>query len=168
MIWLTWRQFRTQAAIALGALVIVAIVLALTGSHVTHLYDTTVVSCTAHNDCSRARSTFVRYDLLLQNGLNAFIIFVPVLIGMFWGAPLVAREFETGTFRLAWTEGVTRRAWLVTKLAVVGLASMVVAGLLSFMVTWWSSRIDQVNMNRLSPGIFAARDIAPIGYAAFA
>jgi ABC-type multidrug transport system ATPase subunit len=34
----------------------------------------------------------------------------PVLIGMFWGAPLVARELETGTFRLAWTQSVTRTA----------------------------------------------------------
>ena len=45
---------------------------------------------------------------------------VPGLIGMFWGAPLVAREFETGTFRLAWTQGVTRTRWLAAKLAIAG------------------------------------------------
>ena len=35
---------------------------------------------------------------------------------MFWGAPLLAREFETGTFRLAWTQSVTRTRWLAVKL----------------------------------------------------
>ena len=50
----------------------------------------------------------------------------PALIGMFWGAPLVARELETGTFRLAWTQSVTRTRWLAVKLGVVGLASMAV------------------------------------------
>jgi hypothetical protein len=168
MIWLTRRQFRTQAAVAFGTLAVVAVALAVTGPHVVHLYDTTVVACQTQNDCSVARSAFLRYDLVWQEGLNAFVIFVPGLMGMFWGAPLVARELETGTFRLAWTEGVTRRCWLAVKLGSVGLASMAAAGLLSLMVTWWSSLIDRVNMNRMSPGVFAARDIVPISYAAFA
>ena len=100
--------------------------------------------------------------------MNALVIFAPALIGVFWGAPLVAREFETGTFRLAWTEGVTRRSWIATKLAGVGLASMLVTGVLSLFVTWWSSSYDRVNLNRLSPGVFATRDIVPIGYGALA
>ncbi len=85
---------------------------------------------------------------------------------MFWGAPLIAREFETGTFRLAWTQDVTPTRWLAVKLGVVGLASVAVAGLLSLMVTWWSSPIDQASMDPWAA--FAQRDITPIGYAAFA
>ena len=50
---------------------------------------------------------------------------VPALIGIFWGAPLVARELETGTFRLAWTQSVTRTRWLAVKLAVLGLGSVI-------------------------------------------
>lgn len=166
MIWLTWRQFRLSAIVALGALGVVAIILAVSGPHIASLFHTSVTTCTVN--CSSARSLFARYDLPLQNGLNALVIFAPGLIGLFWGAPLVAREFETGTFRLAWTEGVTRRTWMATKLAGIGLASMLLAGLLSFSVTWWSSSYDRVNLNRLSPGVFAARDIVPIGYAALA
>ena len=45
---------------------------------------------------------------------------------------------------------------------------MAAAGLLSLMATWWASPIDRVNANRLSPGVFAARDIVPVSYAAFA
>jgi hypothetical protein len=104
----------------------------------------------------------------LQVALDALVLVVPALIGIFWGAPLVAREFEAGTFRLAWTQGVTRTRWLATKLAVVGLSSMVVAGLLSLMVTWWSSPVDTFNANRFSPSAFGIRGLVPIGYAAFA
>jgi hypothetical protein len=59
---------------------------------------------------------------------------------MFWGAPLIARELETGTFRLAWTQSVNRMRWLLVKMGLVGLAAMVVAGGLSLMSTWWLRR----------------------------
>jgi hypothetical protein len=52
---------------------------------------------------------------------------------------------------------------------------MAAAALLSTAVTWWASPIDAMmnqatddEMNRISPVVFAARGIAPIGYAAFA
>ena len=41
---------------------------------------------------------------------------VPAVVGAFWGAPLVARELEAGTHRLAWTQSVTRGRWLATRL----------------------------------------------------
>jgi ABC-type transport system involved in multi-copper enzyme maturation permease subunit len=167
MIRFTFRQFRTQAAVALGALITVAIVAVITGIHLVHLYDTTVGDCAKYNDCSAAGSSFLLNDLPFLGVLaNALVVVVPGLIGIFWGAPLVARELEVGTFRLAWTQSVTRTNWLAVKLAVVGLASMVVAGLLSLMITWWSSPIDRVTLNVFSN--FDQRDIVPIGYAAFA
>jgi hypothetical protein len=166
MIRFTWLQFRTQAAVAIGGLVIVAVVLAITGPHLVHLYDTTVATCKAHGDCSTATAAFLKNDRTLQIGLNALVVVVPGIIGLFWGPPLCAREFETGTYRLAWTQSVTRTRWLAVKLGVIGLASMVVAGLLSLMVTWWSSPVDRVNMNQFAS--FDYRDIVPIGYVVFA
>jgi hypothetical protein len=79
---------------------------------------------------------------------------------------LVARELETGTYRLTWTQSVSRTRWLAVKLGVVGLASMVVAGLFSLMVTWWFSPIDRVKMTVFTT--FDQRDIVAVGYAAFA
>jgi hypothetical protein len=87
---------------------------------------------------------------------------------MFWGAPLIARELETGTHRLALTQSVTRRHWLAVKLALAGLASMATAGLLSLMVTWWSSPFDRISLDRLDASTFGLRGIVPVGYAAFA
>jgi hypothetical protein len=80
---------------------------------------------------------------------------------------MVAREFETGTFRLVWTQSITRTRWVAIKMVVVGLGSMAVAGLLSLMVTWWSSPLDRANPNQFSQ-LFAERGIVAIGYAAFA
>jgi hypothetical protein len=54
MLWLTWRQFRTQAGVVLGVLAAVAVALAITGPHLLHLYDTTVKSCASHGDCGTA------------------------------------------------------------------------------------------------------------------
>ena len=168
MIRLSWRQFRNQAAVASGGLVVVVIALAITGPHLVHLYNTTVVGCKARGDCATATNTFVDTYQFLQNALAALMLVVPALIGIFWGAPLVARELETGTFRLAWTQSITRKRWLAAKLSVVGLSSIIVVGLLSLIVSRWFSQIDRVNANRFAWTVFDLRDLAPIGYAVFA
>ena len=165
MIRFMWLQYRVQAFIALGGLTIIGIVLAVTGPHLVHVYDTTVAHCSAHGDCSAATTALINDGDRIDIVLKVIIEVVPALIGLFWGAPLVARELETGTYRLAWTQ-VTRTRWMATRLGVLGLASMAVAGLLSLMVTWWSSPLDRVRMTPFTP--FDQRDLVPIGYAAFA
>jgi len=130
-----------------------------------HVYDTVVRTCSSHGDCSPVTQSFLGRDHLLRD-LSLAVILVPLLVGMFWGAPLVAREMETGSYRLAWTQSVTRSRWVATRLTVVGVACMCVAGLYSLLVTWWSSPFDTINDNPFS--LFDLRDIVPIGYAAFA
>jgi hypothetical protein len=168
MIRLAWRQFRLQAALAAAGLAIVAIVLAITGPHLAVLYNSTVAGCRSHGDCQSAINALVSTDRLVQHAVTALLFVVPALIGIFWGAPLVARELETGSFRLAWTQSVTRTRWLGSKLALVGGAAIVATGLLSLMVTWWFHPIDRANANQMSSIVFDARDLVPIGYAAFA
>jgi ABC-2 family transporter protein len=85
----------------------------------------------------------------------------------FWGAPLVAHELEAGTHRLAWTQSVTRRRWLATKLAVTGLAAVIVTGVFSLVFSWWSFPFDRVG-NRIGTANFGQRGITPIAYAVFA
>ena len=185
MTWLTWRQFRAQAIVAAAALAVVAIAQAVTGPHLAHLFASSgVATCQAHGTCGTDVTAFM--DQLKSAGdtvvfflSNALLGVTPALIGIFWGAPLIAREIEAGTFRLAWSQSVTRLRWLAVKLGLIGLASMATVALLSFMVTWWASPIDRANglpdgrngttgLNHFSPELFLARGIAPIGYAAFA
>jgi hypothetical protein len=161
----TWMQ-AAQTMVAIGALAVIAVALTITGPHLVHLYDTSVAHCGARGDCPAVTAAFLRDDSTLRTWLGVLVVVIPGVIGIFWGAPLVAHELEAGTFRLAWSQSVTRTRWLAVKLAVIGLASMAVAGLLSLMVTWWASPLDRV---RMSPfGTFDQRDIIPIGYAAFA
>jgi ABC-type transport system involved in multi-copper enzyme maturation permease subunit len=49
------------------------------------------------------------HDKVLADLLGPGLLPIPALLGMFWGAPLIARELESGTYRLAWTQSVTRR-----------------------------------------------------------
>ena len=128
MIRFTWLQFRVQAAVAAGALAIVAIVLVVTGPHLVHLYDTDGrhLRCPARLlDGHRQLHQLRRH--LAGLAWTFVLLVVPLLIAMFWGAPLVSREFETGTFRLAWTQGVSRTRWLAVKLGLGALISMAAA-----------------------------------------
>lgn len=149
MIWLTWRQFRVSALVAALALGVVAIVLGVTNTH----------SATVTGD------GFLSHDHLLKF-LSTALVGVPAIIGAFWGAPLVARELETGTWRLAWTQSVTRTRWLAIKVALVGLISVAVTGLLTFMLAAWSGH--NTNLGRFGTAMFAERGVVPLGYAAFA
>jgi hypothetical protein len=88
------------------------------------------------------------------------------LLGIFWGAPLLARELETGTYRLAWTQSVSRHRWVVTKLAIGAAGTATIAGLLTLTITWWNRSLDRVGADRFAT--FDRRDIVPIGYALFA
>ncbi|KUN74050.1 transporter [Streptomyces canus] len=168
MIWLTWRQFRTQAAVAFAAVAAFAAALAVTGPQLADLYRTAGSSLV---DQVSSSDQSVYYAGLL------ITLAAPAVIGMFWGAPLISRELETGTHYLAWNQGVTRTRWLASKLGLGAAAAMTVAGLTSLAVSWWSSPIDQaVNgggatdtyFPRLDPVAFAARGVVPMAHAAFA
>jgi hypothetical protein len=182
MIWLTWRQFRVQAATAVAALAAFAIVLAATGSHLASLYRTDGVTGCHGGGCGQLASSFLddaaTYRVVYVLGI-AGIVLAPAVIGLFWGAPLIASEFEAGTFQLAWTQTITRARWLASKLALPGLAAMAVAGALSLMFGWWAAPIGQaarlatvssfpLGMGPFSLLAFDAHGIAPLGYAAFA
>ena len=165
MIWLTWRQFRVQAVTIGAAVAALVVVLALTGPRLAEL----------------ARGGSDVFDRLTRTDVNLFyagiaiVAVVPVLLGTFWGAPLVARELEAGTYRLAWTQSVTRTRWLATKLAIATLSAAIAVGALTAAVTWWSQPLDGVVgsgrgslPSQLTPVSFAMRGVVPVAYAVFA
>jgi ABC-type transport system involved in multi-copper enzyme maturation permease subunit len=168
MIWLTWRQFRVQALTALGLLAAAMACFVITGLRMHHTYAADLGSCTRLNDCSDVLNQFSKsYDTAF-NFTQLLVIAAPALIGIFWGAPLIGRELETGTHQLAWNQSVTRTRWLAVKLAGVGIASIATAAVLSYLLTWWAGPLDHVNGNRFAVMTFATRDIVPLAYAAFA
>jgi hypothetical protein len=183
MIWMTWRQSRAQAVTAIAALTVFALLLAVTGPHLAGLYRTSGISACHGARCGPLASGFLNrlagFDPVMYTLGIAAIVGVPAVIGIFWGAPLIARELETGTFRLAWTQSITRTRWLAAKLALTGAAAMAVAEGLSLMFGWWAAPIGQaarladsstfpLGMGPFSLLAFDAHGLAPLGYAAFA
>jgi hypothetical protein len=160
----TWLQYRTQTLSTVAVLAALAVAAAITGIQLSHLYNNLVAHCTT--GCDLATNQFLSHDHFMDQVLDILARAAPALFGIFWGAPLLARELETGTYRLAWTQSVSRARWLVTKLVVVGLVTAVIAGLLSLTITWWYSSFHGLTSNQYD--VFDRRDIAPIGYAVFA
>jgi hypothetical protein len=85
--------------------------------------------------CQDAVNNFNGLDNFLSNGIILQVF--PVLIGTFIGAPLLAREMETGTFRYTWTQGFGRWRWTLAKLVALGLAVTAAAEL--FSLAWPST-----------------------------
>jgi ABC-type transport system involved in multi-copper enzyme maturation permease subunit len=164
MIRFAWMQSRSQTLIAYGLLAAVAIASIITGIQLAHLYSSTVAHC--QTGCDLADSNFLSRDVFMQRTLDILSQAVPALIGIFWGAPLLAREYETGTFRLAWTQTISKRRWLLTRISLGTVATLVLAGLFSLTVTWWYGNRHQLVSNAYD--VFDQRDIAPVAYALFA
>jgi hypothetical protein len=164
MNFLVWRLHRHQVYWAGAALAVILILLLVTGATMANDYHTFFATCSATQSCSDAGSVLFRGDGAIIDLVNATVI-VPLLFGLFWAAPLVAKEYEEGTQNLAWTQGVNRRHWLSTNVVWIFVAAAAWAGALTALVSWWRSP-----ENALS-GSFSAFDIqgiVPVAYAVFA
>lgn len=166
MIRLAWLQARTQVFTATTGTLAIVIIAAITGPYLAHLYSVDVLHCASHGTCDAQINSFINHDRFFQNTLDILMRAAPALLGIFWGAPLIARELETGTFRLAWTQSVTRSRWLISKLGIGLLSAVLVGGVLTLTTTWWYRAIDHVQSNQYA--VFDRRGIVVIGYTAFA
>ena len=99
--------------------------------------------------------------------LGTALIGLPAFIGAFWGAPLIARELETGTHRLVWTQSITRGRWLAVKLATAAVAAVATTALFSRDLHLVVHPARQFG-NRVGTANFGQRGVAPIAYALFA
>ena len=84
---------------------------------------------------------------------------VPLFVGVFTGAPLLARELETGTFRFAWTQGTGRTRWVIAKLALLAAAVMAGAGVTSLVLSWWVAPFAAQGWSLMGPNVFALTGI---------
>ena len=167
MTWLVWRQYRAPAAIAAALLAAFAALAVFTGLHAASVFQAAFGACLPTHTCR-----FPGDNVSLDGGPVGFIIeftlAVPVLLGMFIGAPLVAREVETGTGQFVWTQGLTRRHWLAVKVGWLLLAALAWGGAVGALVTWWSGPKNAAYANAFSPGTFDVQGIMPAVYSLFA
>lgn len=140
MIRMILRQYRSLILTTLAAVVALDLMLLWHGLKTTDLTAAaTAVGCPTGPRCTEVN--FQVLDGYKQLGLPLqFFIIVPVLIGAFWGAPLLAREFEQHTACVAWTQSISRRRWLTTRWLVLGATVTACGAVASAGITWWSER----------------------------
>ena len=107
--------------------------------------------------------------------VSSLMLVVPVLLGVFLGAPVLARELETGTFRFAWTQGCGRFRWAVSKLVLLAVLVTAVTWAFTELFSWYyHAFLVDGQVSRLLPlafgllGVaFAAWTLAAFAIAAF-
>jgi hypothetical protein len=157
MAWVTWRQHRAAlagVAVFLGAL---AVYLWLTGLQIHHSYAT---------DCHPASSLAcnINFDgryAVAVNVVRVFLQAAPALIGAFAGAPVLARELETGTFRFAWTQGIGRWRWTLGKLVLLAVTVTAAAAAFSLLFSWYLRPFSAAGYAiPFATDVFDLRDVA--------
>src|ERR1700728_2847977 len=171
---LPWRRMgwgsRRHHRIALGGVVVflgaLAVWLWIAGLQLHHAYAAAIACHPASSAaCQNLIAAFQSTNVILKGG---FVLKpLPALIGAFVGAPMLAREIETGTFRYAWTQGFGRRRWTLAKLVLVGAAVAAIAGAFSVLVSWYYQPYLATgngtvfsSPSPLSPGLFDLRSVA--------
>ena len=126
-----------------------------------------LAACTtaaSDDGCRQAIRAFTaRFGSLMD--LLPWLNLVPGVIGVALAAPLLL-ELESGTYRLAWTQSVTRRRWLAVKLGMTMLAAVLAAVAVTVLVTWWRTPLDEL-FGRME-NVFDFEGTVGIGYVLFA
>jgi hypothetical protein len=158
MTWLTWRQNRFAAA---GMLLVV---LVLSACFLYLQVEAWAVRGPAHDSVASGVAARRLGNLNgLWSNLQVALQVLPVLAGLFIGAPLVAEELETGTHRLVWTQSVGRRRWLLSKLALVLLPSMACAVIVAVFSQQTAAALSSFNLW----GAFDVVGVAFVAYVVF-
>jgi hypothetical protein len=168
LIWVAWRQHRaalTGLFLLIGAGAVVAIV---TGLPMHSVYDRYVQAhCLSPGAaCGNLMNRFSDYK---EGSIPIALHVLPILIGMFLGAPLLAREIEAGTFRFAWTQEVGRTRWLLAKLLMLGLVVIVAGLVVGALGGWWLHPFDVIGVSsRWQGGEFDAAPLVLAGWSLLA
>jgi len=161
MAWVTWRQHRATLISLPAVLAAVSAFLLIAGLKIHHDYAVmTACRPVQSGACNQLNSDFNMTDWTIGNTVLIFMNLAPALLGAFAGAPVLARELETGTFRYAWTQGFGRERWTIAKLTLLGVMIVAVTGAFSQLFTWFFQPFLALeNLNVLSATVFATRGV---------
>jgi hypothetical protein len=127
-----------------------------------------LAACLSNNPgptCGLKLGDFRQHFQSLIDLANWFTL-IPGLIGVLLAAPFIL-DLEHGTYRLAWTQSITRGRWLFGKLSLPVVAAVLAAGALILLLTWW--RAPSVHIDgRLETGNYDTTGTVVVGYTLFA
>jgi hypothetical protein len=173
VIWLVWRRYRVLIALTIVFLAGLGVWMLLLG----HASDTAEASLACRQGTFRCNTRSGVFSLSDQaTAINFLLLFLPCLLGIVFGAPLVAGELEHYTNRLAWTQGISRTKWLIVKWCAIGLSLVALVAVLTLVAQWWTGhageRLDLnlllVGTGRLQPLYFPVTGLALSAYTLFA
>lgn len=169
MTWVGWRLQRTETLVALGVLALLGALLVPTGIQMADAYHqeglAACLSVGAGPVCAAKLGEFQQRFQALRTMGNWFTL-IPGLIGVLLAAPFIL-DLEQGTYRLAWTQSITRGRWLAGKLGLPVLAALIASGALIGLFTWW--RAPDIHIyGRLDTGNYDTTGTVVIGYTLFA
>lgn len=145
MLWVTWRHHRAQIAACLALVAAASLLLYALGAPMHAAWGNGPASClnaTTAGSCGGLLADFqTRFTGSLEQ-LLGWLNLLPPLIGAFIGAPLLAREFETGTWRLAFTQAVSRTRWLTTKILLLSAAAVTLMTVFAAVYSWYRGPLD--------------------------
>ncbi|MGR6969182.1 transporter [Streptomyces cynarae] len=139
-LWLAWRRHRVSAGIGAAALVVAAAIAAYYRSGMLDaLHSGLFDHCgTGPLYCTRSDTGLpLLLDVEPLKYLGALNIALPVVIGVFWGAPLLGRDRELGTHRMILAQGVSRGQWFASRFALAAATTTALSGLLAGVFAWW-------------------------------
>jgi hypothetical protein len=142
MAWVVWRQHRATLIcfgvllLGLGTTMLVAGI-EMHGLYASELRHGCLSSSAWSATCRPLQNAVVfGWPATYSNLVGLAMQVVPVIIGVFLGAPLLAREYAAGTLRFTWTQGIGRTRWATTTLGLLGAAVAAGAGLLGLLTQW--------------------------------
>lgn len=155
MLWLTWRQHRMQLIVTVALLAILGAALLWHGIRVADL-------AAGHPAGSDELADAIGDEYNGAYQVLNWLPVVPVLIGLFWGAPVLTREFEKGTNQLAWTQSVTRGRWVLVKLGSLTVAAALCGLALGAIISGWLGAFDGTRFAEpfADPAMFSSTGIA--------
>ena len=171
MIWVVWRQHRLQLLFAAAGLAVCTAFMLPTGLTMHHVYrDIGLADCFAAawpDRCQFLARTFSQRFLPIGYA-GVITIVIPLLAGIFWGVPLIARELEQHTHRMIWTQGVSRLRWATAKIGLLVLAITGLAVGFALLFTWWADPLLRTGGSRFDYFFFDLQGPALVGYTLFA
>ncbi|PRY43818.1 hypothetical protein [Umezawaea tangerina] len=154
LLWVAWRTHRTSILVTSGLVALAAVGMAVVSRYF-------VAWASSLN--------YPTYRVLEQ--FSSIGLLFALAAGMFWGAPLVAREYELRTHLLAWGQDVSASRWLAGQVALLGAVTACLAALAGVVSGVMLERVPKMGVDTIrvfERNVFEAAPQVQVGCALFA